>query len=144
MKNYVAQAVDMLIERLQAPASHATLIFVAAYTFTWGLWLLVFDVFKQADLYDTLMSIGPENAFGFLAIVSGVCMALAVLYDEYPFTGYGALIGCVFWGLVGVGYFIGDYENTGGITALGISVYSAFMYLNIRINQKTQHDLHFE
>jgi hypothetical protein len=144
MRKYVATATDMLIDRLQAPASHATLIFVAGYTFLWGLWVLLFDVFNQAQLYSVLMDIGPENVFGGAAIISGLCMAAAVLYNEYPFTGYGALIGFVFWGMIATGYFLGDYENTGGITASGVSVYSAFMYLNIRLNQKSQHDLHFE
>jgi hypothetical protein len=126
---------DVLLKMLRNPAAQGTLIFVAAYTFTWGLWLLLFNVFSRAPVYTWLSQVSDEHVFGVAGIVSGLAMAATVLRNRFPWTAYGALIGFVFWGLIGVGYFIGDYQNTSGVTAFGVSAYSAYVYLNIRLNR---------
>jgi hypothetical protein len=77
----------------------------------------------------------PEEAYGFVAIAVAIAMASTVFKGKYPWTAYGAMAGFSFWGMIGTGYLIGDYRSTGAVTAFGLSLYSAFVYLSIRLNR---------
>lgn len=128
-------AVSRLVDRLQESTHAGNLIFVALYTIIWGLWLLLFDVFQASSLYSWLSNIGDEKFYGIAAIITGIAMATTILRNIFPWTAYGAFLGFLFWGLIGIGYLLGDYRSTGALTALGLSGYSSFVYLNIRLNQ---------
>lgn len=131
----ISSMIDALAKRLSLPNSSGTLTFVAVYTFIWGIWTLVFQSFHFAKVYSWLLELGDERFYGTSAIIVGLAMAGTILKDRFPWTTYGAMLGFIFWGLVGVGYLLGDYHSTGAVTAIGLSAYSGYAYLNIRLNQ---------
>ena len=45
-------------------------------------------------------------------------------------------IGWIHWGIIMTGYFLGDWQNTGGITAGVIMVYCGFIYINLMLNRE--------
>lgn len=45
------------------------------------------------------------------------------------------------WFMISIFYFIADSASTGGITALFISIYGVFLYLNIKVNFKENKDI---
>lgn len=53
----------------------------------------------------------------------------------------GAFVGFLFWLVIAVGYFAGDWKNAGGITSVAMAVYCAAIYLNLRV---VNHNLAFE
>lgn len=131
-------AIKNLINRLQQPAAQGTFVFVGIYTFVWGLWTIIFTSFASSKLYSWLNDIASSRTFGLIAIICGAAMVATVLRDKYPFTAYGAFLGSLFWGLVGTGYLFGDYHSTGSVTAFGLSIYSAFVYFNLRFDRSNR------
>lgn len=126
-----------LARRLQNPVNPAAIILVAVYTIIWGLWLLnpFWHVFNQAPLYSWLSETAPEEFWGSVAVVTGILMTYGIVRNSFKSASMGAFIGCVHWALISAGYFVGDWRNTGGITALTIAMYCGYSYLNIRVNQ---------
>ncbi len=45
------------------------------------------------------------------------------------------------WFCISLCYFLGDWQSTGGITALMMAIYAGFVYLNIRVNYKETKEL---
>jgi hypothetical protein len=41
----------------------------------------------------------------------------------------------MYWLMVSVMFFAGDWQNTGGITAATLAVYCGFIWLNLRVNR---------
>lgn len=126
-----------LIRRLLMPINPNIIAFLGLYTIVWGLWLIMpmWDVFTVAPLFNQMASIAPEWVWGTVALVSGMSISYGALKPSYRTLTVGAFIGAVHWLNVAVMYFLGDWHNTGGITSLAFCLFSAFVYLNIRLNK---------
>lgn len=122
---------------LSLPLNKASTILMAAYTLLWGIWLAspFWDVFTRAPLYSALSAVFPEYAWGIIAILCGLATTWGVLHQSARSLAIGAYVGFIHWLVISGGYFIGDWQNTGGITALTIALYSALIYLNLRVNR---------
>ena len=122
---------------LLAPINPSGIVLLAAYTIVWGFWLINpwWSVFAVADLYSAMKDLAPEWAWGALAIFSGGLGLYGVIRPSYNNLLLGSAIGAWHWGLLTLMYFMGDWQNTGGITSLFIALYSAFVFTNVRINK---------
>ncbi len=111
---------------------------MAIYTFLWGVWLAspFWNVFNHAALYRVLAGLAPEYVWGIAGAIVGFIMVWGVVKHSYSSLSSGAFIGFVHWFLISLLYFIADWHNTGGITALMTSAYCAFVYLNLRMNRE--------
>jgi len=83
-----------------------------------------------------MATIAPEWGWGAFAIFCGTLMILGATRRSFGALTRGSGIVAIHWFLVGTCYFLGDWQNTGGITAIMMAVYAAFVYLNIRVNYK--------
>lgn len=130
------KAPEKLAEALLLPINTAAVIILGVYTVIWGAWLANpwTNVFTHAALYSVLGSLAPELFWGCLAISCGLITIHGAMTRRYRPLMWGSSISGWHWTMIAVFYFIGDPINTGGITALTFAVYSAYIYLNIRVN----------
>lgn len=137
MLNYLERLGAWTARRFGAPINTSAAMLMAVYTAVWGLWLLnpFWAVFDQAPLYSWLESVAPEWFWGAFALTCGITMAHGIIRHTYKSLIRGAFIGWIHWGAITTGYFLGDWQNTGGITSLMIMTYCAFIYLNLKVNQ---------
>lgn len=126
-----------LMKRLSDPINAAASIILANYTVAWGLWVAnpFWKTFDQAQMFSFLLQAAPEWFWGMFAIVTGVMMMYGIVRNSYRSLTAGMFIGTIHWFIIGVCYFIGDWQNTGGLTALTIMTYCSFIYLNLRLNK---------
>lgn len=119
------------------PVNTAAIIILGIYTTLWGLWVAnpFWTVFDQAPLFNLMNTLAPEWAWGLVALCIGILMIYGVLRHSYRSLTTGALVGYFHWFIIAIMYFGGDWQNTGGITALIISLYCAFIWLNITKNR---------
>lgn len=137
------EAPTKLAKALLLPINPAAVILLGIYTTVWGFWLAspFWSVFTQAPLYNTLATlppavIPPEYFWGAIAIVCGLITVYGAIKRHYRPLIVGAVVAGWHWFMISVFYFMGDWQNTGGITALIFAVYAAFIYINIRVNFK--------
>lgn len=138
----VKEAPRSLAHALLLPINPAAVIILGIYTVIWGIWVAnpFWTVFTQAPLYSALAAFAPEPFWGCLAIACGCVTTWGAIKRYYRPLIYGATVACWHWSMIAVFYFMGDWHNTGGITALVLAVYAAFIYLNIRVNHKGHKD----
>jgi hypothetical protein len=136
MLNYLERLGAWIAKRFGAPINTSAAMLMAVYTILWGFWLInpFWTVFDQAPLYSWLSSVAPEWFWGGFAIIVGVTMAHGIIRHTYDSLIRGAFIGFIHWGIIMTGYFIGDWQNTGGLTTAMIMVYCGFIYLNLKVN----------
>lgn len=150
----MTQATEKLARALLLPINPAVVVLLGIYTALWGFWVAnpFWTVFSQAKLYSAMnnakfvqwfgeVGISPEVFWGTIALACGVLIIHGALRRSYKSLVRGATIAFFHWGIISLMYFIGDWQNTGGITALLMSVYGAFLYVNIRINFKERHQM---
>ena len=94
-----------------------------------GLWFL------------ELFGIPAEPFWGCVAIICGTLTTYGAVKRKYKPLVRGATIIGFHWLIICILYFMGDPTNTGGITALLMAVYGAFLWLNLRVNFKDSHDM---
>jgi hypothetical protein len=138
--NYIQKLAVSLRHILSIPVNNAISLITGLYTLLWGLWVInpYWEVFSRAPLFNALNSVAPEYVWGFIALVTGTFMVWGVLKHSAKSLGRGTFIGFVHWTVIAGGYFAGDWQNTGGITALLIAIYSGYIYLNLRVNQSEE------
>lgn len=126
-----------LVRGLSYPINTSAVVIMAFYTMLWGFWVgnPFWDVFTKAALYSDMAAAAAESVWGIVAFVSGLVMLYGVLRPSYESLARGAFTGAVHWLVVGCFYLFGDWHNTGGITALMVSIYCTFVYLNLRVNR---------
>ena len=135
--NLLFRKIDQLREALLQPINPAVVIFLGFYTILWGLWVInpFWDVFSTAPLFSALEDFIPyESAWGTFAIATGAVTSYGAVIRSYSALTRGALFAGLHWFIIGIFYFIGDFANTGGITAITFSLYAAYVYLNIKVN----------
>lgn len=124
-----------LLGALRRPINPAAILIMAVYTILWGFWIgnPWWDVFHRSHIYD-LMNFFPEWLWGITAMASGLAMLRGVVVKSIDALTLGAFIGFMHWIVIAVVYLVGDWQHTSGITSLMVSVYCAYVYLNLRLN----------
>lgn len=118
------------------PINKIAALILSTYTMLWGVWVALpfWDVFSRAELYSYMRILASESAWGSFAILIGSVMLIGI--NKCSKTAMiGSFMGFIFWMIVSLAYFSGDWRNTGGITSMAISFYFAAMYLNLRVNR---------
>jgi hypothetical protein len=100
----------------------------------------LWDVFDTAGVYSAMNSLAPEWFWGILAMVAGVVVTWGVIRNSYMSLITGSWIGFIQWLTISGLYFAGDWHNTAGITALAFALYSAYVYLNLKVNRNSHID----
>lgn len=119
------------------PVAPAVIQALALYTLIWGVWVInpFWEVFSQAGLYSGLSGVAPEAAWGGFAIVCGIAGMFSLRRHWPKVTSAASMAISLHWAIVSLFYFMGDWQNTGGITALFLSILSAAVYLNVMQTQ---------
>lgn len=125
------------------PINPTWIIILGIYTMAWGLWILspYWAVFSTAGLYSIMaqfspFNIDPEYIFGTIAFVAGAIITRGAIKPSYQNIQMGAFMGFLHWFLICTLYFMGDWHNTGGITALVFATYCAIVWVNIKVNRR--------
>lgn len=136
--NFIKRELHDLYLGLIKPINGASVVVISGYTFLWGMWVVntFWDVFTRAPLFSELSAVAPEWAWGLVAVIVGLVMLYGVFRPSYGSLTRGAFVGFMFWMTIAVGYFLGDWQNTGGITAAMLCISCAYIYLNVRINRE--------
>jgi len=136
-----------LTKALLLPINPAAVVLLGIYTVLWGLWVAnpFWTVFTQAPIYDALARVPPdlipsEYFWGTIAVVCGCIITYGAIKRHYRPLTIGAATAGWHWFMISVLYFMGDWQNTGGITAAILAVYGAFIYVNIKVNFKDHKD----
>lgn len=119
------------------PINPSLIIVLAIYTIFWGLWLAnpFTHVFGAAAIYSAMSALLPEVVWGGIAIASGLLIMRGALKPSFSNLQIGAFVGFFHWFIIGILYLMGDWINTGGITALTFAIYSAIIWVNIKLNR---------
>lgn len=114
----------------------SVVLVLGLFTFIWGLWVInpFWTVFTQATLYADMREYGGELFWGSFALFTGALTIYGAIRMQPPYVYYGSAASGWHWFVVGIFYLLGDWQNTGGITAWFISILSLCVYLNIKIN----------
>lgn len=131
------QRFDRLADTLLKPINPAVIVVLGMYTVLWGCWIVspFWSVFPHAALFHIMASLASEYVWGGIAIASGLIIVRGAIKPIYWNIEIGALVAFFFWLTIGILYFIGDWQNTGGITASCFALYSALIWVNIRVNR---------
>jgi hypothetical protein len=131
---------ELLVSR---PINRFTAATLSVYTILWGFWLSnpFWQVFNQAALYDWMAEVASETVWGIGAMTVGAVMLYGVIRASHKSLTIGAFVGFIHWLLIALGYFAGNWQNTGGITSLFMATYCGIIYLNLRV---VNHNLAFE
>ncbi|QIN94014.1 hypothetical protein PP459_gp220 [Streptomyces phage Wakanda] len=132
-----------LVREIHRPINRVAAGTLSIYTMLWGLWLSnpFWEVFSQGKLYGWLGSVADETVWGLLALGVGAVMTYGVVKASPKSLTIGAFVGFLHWLLIAIGYFAGNWMNTGGITSVAMAIYCAAIYLNLRV---VNHNLAFE
>lgn len=122
---------------LSIPVNSAIALITGLYTLLWGLWVInpFWDVFSRASLFHALNTVMPEVGWGAVALVTGLFMVWGVTKHSWKSLSWGSFAGFTHWLVISGGYFVGDWQNTGGITSLVLAVYCGYIYLNLRVSR---------
>jgi len=134
MVKILRRAWESLATALARPINKVAAVVLSVYTFLWGFWIAnpFWDVFGNAHVYDWLSSVAPEEYWGSMAMAVGAIMTYGVIRGSRKSLTIGAFVGFIHWLIIAMGYFAGDWRNTGGITSSAMALYCAAIYLNIR------------
>jgi hypothetical protein len=126
-----------LAKRLSQPINTAAIVIMGVYTTLWGVWVgnPFWSTFAESKQYDWLGSVMPEWGWGASAAAVGVVMIYGVMRNSFRSLSIGSFIGSIYWGLIAMGYYIGDWRDTAGLTKTMICLYCAFIFLNIKMNR---------
>lgn len=128
---------EKLANAMLKPINPAMIVLLGVFTIVWGFWVgnPFWDVFPHATLYSAMVFMS-EGSWGLIATAAGIIICHGAFTRKVGALILGAATGGVFWMVVSLMFFIGDWMNTGGITALTISIYCACIYLNLKVNCK--------
>lgn len=127
---------ERLAKNILKPINPSIIVVLGIYTVLWGIWLAnpFWDVFSRAPLYGSMKDLLPEFVWGIVAIVSGFIIIRGATKPSYNNLVIGSCVSFSHWFMIAIFYFVGDWQNTGGITSAVFAIYSAIIYLNIKIN----------
>lgn len=119
------------------PVNLSLVALLGTFTVLWGFWVgnPFWNVFTRAPLY-SVMSFFPELGWGVAAFIAGLTILYGVWHPSYKAITRGLWTGSVYWIGISVMFFMGDWQNTGGITAAALSLLFAFIWINMRVNEE--------
>lgn len=128
---------DGIARAMLQPINTAAIIILGVFTTLWGFWVgnPFWSVIDNSSLYSA-MRVLPEVFWGGVAFICGVGMIAGVLHNSYASLKTSSIVGFYHWTAITIFFFAGDWQSTGGITALTIAAYCGFIYLNLRVNRK--------
>lgn len=134
----ITHGTEKLAKALLLPINPAAVILLGIYTVVWGLWVVnpFWSVFSQAGVFSILAQVAPEVFWGFLAISCGLVTIYGAVKRSYGPLVRGAATSGWHWLMIATFFLMGNAYDPAGITALIFMIYSAFVYLNIRVNYK--------
>ncbi|QFP97363.1 hypothetical protein SEA_SPILLED_51 [Streptomyces phage Spilled] len=128
---------DEIARGLRKPINTAAISIMGAYTFVWGLWLaLPWATFNRSPIYEFMEGLAPELLWGITAMCIGTLMLRGVWKQSYRPLHTGAAAGFYYWFVIAVFYILGSWESVGWINAFMVSLYCAFVAINLRVNRK--------
>lgn len=133
----IKEGQERLAQAMLKPVNPTAIILLGVFTIVWGLWLAspFWTVFTSAPLY-SFMNFVSEAVWGVIAIACGLIITHGALTRTVASLILGSRTGGIFWFVVSIMFFLGDWHNTGGITALLLAVYAFFIHLNLKVNSK--------
>ena len=125
-----------IVSDLLRPINTSGIILLGVFSVIWGLWVAnpFWNVFDRAQVYEAL-AYAPEWAWGVGSVIVGIAMLAGVFFNSYESLTRGAKAGFYYWLIVSVLFFVGDWQNTAGLAYLLVTVYCAFVWVNIRVNR---------
>lgn len=129
---------DVIARTLLTSLGTSVIFLLGLYTMLWGAWVInpFWDTFSQASLYSEMHATGGEFFWGAFALVTGAVTSWGAIKARPPYIYHGTAAASWHWAVVGTFYFMGDFRNTGGITALFLALLSLCIYLNVKVNYK--------
>lgn len=129
---------EKFADSLLKPINPSVIIILGLYTVVWGLWIISpwWSVFGAAPLYSAMASIANEYFWGGVAIGAGLVIVRGAVKPSYSNLHMGAFVAALHWFIIGLMYFVGDWMNTGGITAMTFAVYAGLIWVNIKVNKR--------
>lgn len=131
----MGRRVDNFVEGMLKPINPTASIILGALTASWGAWLLnPHSVFDSASLYSKMDQFAPEWAWGLWAFTCGMLIIISVLRSNWKWLAKAMGFACWHWSTVAGMMWWGDWQNTGGLTYSYITVYTVYIFLNVKIN----------
>jgi len=128
---------DEIARGLRKPINTAAISIMGAYTFVWGLWLtLPWSTFDRSVIYEYMERLAPEIVWGIVAMLIGLFMLRGVWKQSYRALHTGAAAGFYYWLVIAVFYILGSWQSVGWINSFMVSLYCAFVAINLRVNKK--------
>lgn len=127
---------DGIARAMLQPINTAAIIILGVFTTIWGFWVgnPFWSIFDHAPLYQAMLFL-PEYFWGGIAAICGIGMIWGVLHNSYRSLRISSIVGFYHWVAISVFFMAGDWQSTGGITAITIAAYCGFIYLNLRVNK---------
>lgn len=134
----IDRVIDSIKDTFIKPMNVSSLMIFGTFCLLWAIWIIHpgWAVFETAKMFSVMSYIMPEWAWGAVSAVLGVLVYYGVLSQNIKCIKTTTLIGFYMWTMVSICYFIGDWQNTGGITIAIIAIYSGYAALNIAINRE--------
>lgn len=95
-------------------------VVLGSYTLLWGVWIgnTFFTAFSpRAGLYDAMGDFMPEWAWGLHAVIVGASIVYGAIWQWPRAIMWGCVANTYHWVLIGIFYAVGDWHNTGALTA---------------------------
>lgn len=129
--------IEKVQEALYRPINTAAISILGLFSILWGLWVANpwWTVFDRAGVFGFMTVLMPEWLWGSLAILTGAVMMFGVVRNSYKSLRRGSLAGFYFWLFGSINFFLGDWQNTGGVTLLMIAIYCGYIALNLWVNR---------
>lgn len=121
---------------LLRPINKFSPILLGVFTSLWGLWLISpwWSTFGTAPLWSKMSDLAPEWAWGLWSLTAGMLVSYFTAKEKHVEQAQALGFIVFHWFTVGWLMWFGDWRNTGALTYSAISLYAAFLFLNVRIN----------
>jgi hypothetical protein len=138
MRKRIGDSAEQLRQTLLRPINPAVIVVLGIYTVVWGIWIMSpwWAVFPHAAIYGLMAKYGTEYIWGAIAVAAGTIIIRGALKPVYSNIEIGAWTSTIFWLVIAIFYFIGDWHTTGWLSAACFCIYSAIIWVNIRVNRK--------
>lgn len=120
------------------PMNVHSLYILALLCSLWGLWVgsPFWEVTDSEQVFSFLVSVAPEWMFGGVAVTIGVALFACIGLNRISCIKYLTAAAFYFWFAVSMCFFVGDWQNTGGVTNSAIALYCGYAALNLSVNKK--------
>lgn len=93
------------------------------------------NAFGAAAVYSAMSHLLPEIGWGLIAVVAGCGTTHGAMKPSYLNLQVGSFIGFFHWLVIGILYCASNLSDPTGIMALTFAIYSALVWVNIKINR---------